>query len=424
MLYEKFGFTSKEQWRSFLTVVTSGQIIYSAFEAWKASFYTPLLEFLNISNAQFGILFTVIGSSLFFYAPAGWLNNRFTTRHLLVWGLTLRVIGTLFIILIPNLNFYVLCAVALSWGIVDSFFWPAVLNGTRLFSNPSNQGQAFGLLESIRRAMELGMNLVALALFSLLGADANAIRIVMALYTCFIALWILLVLKFVPNLQLLKSESNEEKNKEAFRGLLRAMTYPEVWLAGMIGMAVYTCYISVVYSVPYMQNVFNISSEQVALFGLFNASGIGIAGGLIAGILGDKVFKSPTRMLQYALFMIFIMLVIIIVTPKTPNMLFMNLIFMFTYSLFIFIARSVFFAPIGEANIPKEFSGSAMSIGSIFTYSPAFWAYGVNGYILDQNINTPEIGYQYIFSIGASFALIGCISAVILTRIIRKKQTV
>lgn len=87
MLFKKLGFTSKENFRAFITVITAGQIIYCAFEAFKASFYTPLITMLNITNTQFGFLFTLIGSAMFFYIPAGWLNNRFTPRQLIISGL-------------------------------------------------------------------------------------------------------------------------------------------------------------------------------------------------------------------------------------------------------------------------------------------------------------------------------------------------
>ena len=63
-------------------------------------------------------------------------------------------------------------------------------------------------------------------------------------------------------------------------------------------MAIYTTYITIVYSVPYMQNVFMLTPTQAVAFGLFTASGIGIIGGILGGFLGDKVFKSPVKMLS------------------------------------------------------------------------------------------------------------------------------
>ncbi|ADK30379.1 MFS transporter [Brachyspira pilosicoli] len=422
MLFKKLGFTSKENFRAFITVITAGQIIYCAFEAFKASFYTPLITMLNITNTQFGFLFTLIGSAMFFYIPAGWLNNRFTPRQLIISGLIIRIIGTVYMVAVVNASYISLCIVALSWGIVDAFFWPAILNGTRLFASEENQGIAFGLLESGRRAMELGMNALALFIFTALGSNPTAMRIIITIYTVLIVLWVFLAFKFIPNIKLLKSETSTEKNKEALSGLIKALLYPEVWLSGLIGMSVYTAYIAVVYSVPYMQNVFGLSTSQAVVFGLFNASGIGILGGIIGGLLGDKVFKSPVKMLSYSLLLTVVVLLGVVLTPKNPDYLYVSMILMFIYSFVIFISRSVYFAPIGEANIPKEFSGSAMAVASFLTYSPVFWAYGVNGALIDMNKDNPSQGYYYIFLIGLIFTIIGALSAIILSRLIKIRK--
>ena len=98
------------------------------------------------------------------------------------------------------------------------------------------------------------------------------------------------------------------------------------------------------------------------------------------------------------------------------------MILMFIYSFVIFISRSVYFAPIGEANIPKEFSGSAMAVASFLTYSPVFWAYGVNGALIDMNKDNPSQGYYYIFLIGLIFTIVGALSAIILSRLIKIRK--
>lgn len=423
MLFKKLGFTSKDNFKAFITVITAGQIIYCAFEAFKASFYTPLLQMLNITNAQFGMLFTLLGTATFFYIPAGWLNNRFTPRQLIISGLIIRIIGTVYMVAFVNASYISLCVVALSWGIVDAFFWPAILNGTRLFSSEQNQGLAFGLLESVRRAMELGMNALALLIFMRLGSDSRAMRIIISIYTALIVLWVLLSMKFIPNIMYLKSETAAEKNKEALQGLIKALLCPEVWLSGLISMAIYTTYITVVYSVPYMQNVFLLSPSQAIAFGLFTASGIGVVGGVLGGFLGDRVFKSPVKMLSISLTITVIVLLGVLLTPKNPNFLYVSMVLMFIFSFVIFLSRSVMFAPIGEANIPKDFSGSAMAVASFLAYSPVFWAYILNGYLIDINKDNPAQGYYYIFLIGLVSSLIGAICAVILFRLNKSKKS-
>ena len=73
----------------FLTVVLSGQIIYSAFEAFKGSLMLPLQEMLGISQTQYGLLMGYIGIAVFFYVPAGRVNNRFKVRTILFWSWSL-----------------------------------------------------------------------------------------------------------------------------------------------------------------------------------------------------------------------------------------------------------------------------------------------------------------------------------------------
>lgn len=145
------------------------------------------------------------------------------------------------------------------------------------------------------------MNALALLIFMRLGSDSRAMRIIISIYTVLIVLWVLLSMKFIPNIMYLKSETAAEKNKEALQGLIKALLCPKVWLSGLISMAIYTTYITVVYSVPYMQNVFLLSPSQAIAFGLFTASGIGVVGGVLGGFLGDRVFKSPVKMLSISL---------------------------------------------------------------------------------------------------------------------------
>ena len=167
-LLNKMGFKSGNQLTGFLTVVVAGQLVYSCFEAFKGTFYDLLLKVLGLNNAQLGIIFSLIGISVFFYIPGGWLNNRFSIRSLLISGLLIRM-TTVFIIIFFHPTFNVLRIIAIIWGLTDAFFWPAVLNGVDLMSDKGHKGLAYGLLESIRRALEMGMNLLIVGAMALFG---------------------------------------------------------------------------------------------------------------------------------------------------------------------------------------------------------------------------------------------------------------
>ncbi len=120
-ILDKIGFDSNKQFYGFLSIVMSGQIMYSAFEAFKGTFYNLLLEVLNVSNTEIGVLFTLIGSAMFFYIPAGWVNNRFPIKNILIFGLAVRFV-TLMYIIIFSPSFTYLTIIAGLWGLLDAIF--------------------------------------------------------------------------------------------------------------------------------------------------------------------------------------------------------------------------------------------------------------------------------------------------------------
>jgi len=416
------GFFKNKNIKGYLSVVIAGQIIYSAFEAFKGTFYTPLMEVLNLNNAQLGIIFSLIGISVFFYIPGGWINNRFSVKSILITGLLIRMF-TMFIIVFFNPGFGVLQIIAVIWGLTDAVFWPAVLNGVTLLSDKSNRGMAFGLLESIRRAIELSMNLLLVGAMALFGG-ITIFKTGMLAYNLLIIPVVWLIVKYVPSNGIAAEESDASERKrsgDALTGLLKVLVMPKVWLASITAMTVYWSYINLIYTVPYLQSVYHISQTQASIFGILNTGAMGVLAGIIAGFLSDKIFKSPSKLMFVALLLTSIPLLLIVILPKTSNMLLPSIILLLFFSFAIFLAKSIILAPIAESEIPEKYSGASMSVGSFAAYAPVFWAYGMNGTILDTSA-TPAEGYQKIFLIGVFVALFGIASAFLLMIVNRKSN--
>ncbi|HGB6406426.1 TPA: MFS transporter, partial [Salmonella enterica subsp. enterica serovar Oranienburg] len=223
---QKIGFKSKKQIIGFLSIIMSGQIIYSAFEAFKGTFYNVMLQSLNINNTQMGVIFTLIGSAMFFYIPAGWVNNRYSVKSILMSSLLIRFITMIYII-IASPDFVILSVIAAIWGITDAIFWPAVVNGVTLMSGDRNKGLAFGLLESVRRATEMGMNALVVAVMAAIGGTILVFKGAVFCYTLLIIPMIFFVYKFVPKNELTVSEG-ESKNKKALIGLIDVIKMPTI----------------------------------------------------------------------------------------------------------------------------------------------------------------------------------------------------
>ncbi|AGH82405.1 MFS transporter [Psychromonas sp. CNPT3] len=416
-ILEKIGFTSNKKFYGFLSIVMSGQIMYSAFEAFKGTFYNLLLEVLSITNTEIGVLFTLIGSAMFFYIPAGWVNNRFPVKNILMISLFVRFLSLMSIIIFAP-GFSYLVVIAGLWGVIDAIFWPAVLNGVTLMSGDKNKGMAFGLLESVRRGAEMGMNAGVIAVMALLGGSILVFQGAIVFYTLLILPMIFCVWKFVPNNEF-DVEAGQNKNKEALKGLAYVFKMPTLWLAALTSLTVYWTYITLIYTVPYLQAVFGLTTTQAAFFGIVNTAAMGILAGLVSGFIADFIFKSSIKMMLVALALTATCLAITIMLPKSADMLMINMVLLVCFSFSSFLAKSIILAPIAESGVPKKYSGAAMSVGSFAAYASIFWAYTLNGWIID---NYPAIeAYEMIFAIGAIVSLVGMVFSILLL-LLKKKQ--
>ena len=96
---------------------------------------------------------------------------------------------------------------------------------------------------------------------------------------------------------------------------------PTVWLAALTSLTVYWTYITLIYTVPYLQAIFGLSTAQAAVFGLVNTAAMGAIAGLVAGYIADFVFKSSIKMMLFALGLATTCLAITIAIPKSADML-------------------------------------------------------------------------------------------------------
>lgn len=91
-----------------------------------------------------------------------------------------------------------------------------------------------------------------------------------------------------------------------------------------------------------------------------------------------------------------------------------------TISAFVFSMRAVFFAPMDEVNVPRDITGSAMSIGSFVGYLPGAFMYAVYGAILDHYEGLA--GYRIVFITMAVFAVIGFFLSTYILKVIKREK--
>ncbi len=84
--------------------------------------------------------------------------------------------------------------------------------------------------------------------------------------------------------------------------------------------------------------------------------------------------------------------------------------------------RAIFFAPMDEVQVPREITGSAMSMGSFIGYLPGAFMYAVYGGILDKFEGLS--GYRIVYIIMAVFAAGGFLLSTYILKTIKKDRNV
>ncbi|WP_175953545.1 MFS transporter [Schaalia sp. Marseille-Q2122] len=417
--FRRNGFETRQQIAAFLTVVFSGQIIYSAFESFKIPFYQRLVTYYGLTDTQFGLLFTALGVAVFFYIPGGWVNNRFNARSILMVGLAYRCITALILIgLTPSLpegiKFPVMFAITLSWGVWDSVFWPAVVKGVVLFSGRDNKGFGLGVLTAFRAGGEATLNGILIGVMAIAGGSLIAFKWGMIVYACLTLPMILLIHRFVPADPRTEGDASGEDTeavtgKEALAGLLQTLRIPRVWLAGIAGMCVYWVYTTLVYTTPFFVRVYAFDENVAALYATVNAILLGLSGGILGGIIADKVFKSSATTIAITLTLGAGFLVILAFLPGGSDNSWMAVAALSAFAFVTMMAKGIQQAPVAELHLPSTMVGSAMSVNSFMAFACILWATTLNGSILDAHKDSPSTGFTLIFLLMAGVGLSGAL---------------
>lgn len=398
---------SRKQLVQFLLIVSNSQLVY-AFIAIRSVLYDPFLEALGVNNTQFGVLMGFIGLITTFGNIAfGWVQDRFSTRKVLAVNSFVYGILALFVAIMPHSPFFILAVVFIGFGFTgDALYWASVLKSVRNIAPETKQATAFGIMEFIRGGWEFITNALAVAVYTWLGYTIFGMKVAMGINAGLTILSALTIWFFVPEENLLQTNVSREKTRLAFKGFLRVLRMPAVWMTGLAASCVYATFAAVnTYFVPYLKNVYLLPIAWVSVFGLINGSFTRLTAGPIAGFISDSAFKSSAHLMKLCYAVLTVLLAVALFLPKQASVFIPAAIVLILVSITCFLIRGVYYSPIGEMGVPKEMGAAAMSVASFIGYSPSFWAYPIYGSVIDKFPS--EKAYSIIFMILIGLAILG-----------------
>ena len=412
-----------KKWISFGTLMLGAGTIYK-LGFMKDAFYVPMQEFMGLSHTQIGVAMSIAGwISTFGFLAAILVVDRISKKIMIPASLLGICVCGLFLSTFPSYPVFLLiyCLLAI---FADMLYWPTMLKTVRLLGNEDEQGRMFGILEAGRGLMDTIVAFCALAIFSAMGSTAAGLRAAILFYA--IVPGVIAIIAFLllepdekPEVSVSKVSSAAKQEKKD-NTIKRALKNKNIWLVSFNVFFVYSVYCGLTYFIPFLEEAYALPAALVGVYGIINQYGLKMLGGPIGGFITDKVLHSATKYLRICFVIVAGILVVFACLPHKELGIVMGMVITLTISAFVFSMRAIFFAPMDEVKVPRDITGSAMSIGSFVGYLPGAFMYAVYGGILDKFEGMA--GYRIVFIVMACFAVIGFLLSDYILRVIKNQK--
>ena len=402
--------SSFKRWLVMACLGMSGGLIY-LLPFLREVYYLPLQKALHLSNTQLGVLMSVFGAaSLITYFPGGWLADRYSPRKLMTFSLLMTGFAGLYFASFPSYQMSII--VHAFWGVTTGLtFWASMIKATRNWAPSTEQGRAFGILETVRGIGEMATSTIFLAVFAKLGGGDRGLSWVIIVFSLVNILLGVMTWLVISDASREDSGRELKKEKVGLRDIFRVLKMPVVWLISAVIIAAYSAYWGSYYFTPYATDVFKMS----VVFG--GAIGVGKMylkppSALAAGFFADRAGISR------AVSLCFLILIggfaVFILTPGSPRLVAILIANTAITSLAIFALRGISFALLEEGGVPLAVTGTATGIVSVVGFTPDVFMPMVGGVLLDRYPGAP--GYRLLFLFIAVLCLGGLFSAIIIQR--------
>ncbi|MFF0630558.1 nitrate/nitrite transporter [Streptomyces sp. NPDC004296] len=382
-------------------------------------FLGPTAEALRLSAQDYGNIISVFGAvAVVMYFLGGWFADRFEPRALIVAALAGTGVADLYLAQVPGywgaMAAHVVMAV-MGMGL----YWPALVKAIGMLGDSSEQGRLFGFLEGTRGVTStvvgfVGTGIVAAAVAQSVGV-IWLIRLYGVLCFAFAAMVWLWVKSDAERLANLGSSS------VTLRQLWLAVRNKYTWLIGITAMLMYCFYTTLGYFSPLLEYRFGMAAGLIGVIGVIRTYVFQFVAGPAGGVVVDKVTKSSPRLLRWMFAGSAVVAVIFLVLPQEPAYMWVALALMFLLCLFVFTSRGVYFATVGEVEIPENERGGVIGVSSGIAFLPDAFLPSLCAWWIGDPSASPAVpehggGYTAMFVFLLAMALLGLLVTTLTAR--------
>lgn len=415
---------TSSRWWVIMSLILAGEAVFFLPFVLPRVFRPTFLEVFGVTNYQLGLYYSVYGVvAVFAYLLGGPLADRFPARNLITLSLISTAMGGLLLAADPSVN--AMRWLYGFWGCTTILLlWAAMLRATRLVGGPKLQGLAFGVLDGGRglfAALVSSGMVFLLAWFMPTDVEAatklerdHAFRIVIYALSAVVFLVGVLMwwtLRFIPHDRAYRSQ------KLSFKKITQVIRIPAVWLQALIILCAYSGYRVTDDFSLLAQDALGYDEVQAAAVGSM-ALWLRPVGAVLAGLLADR-FRATTMITISFLILIASGLLMGLgygaVSPMPAVV-----VTIVSTALAVYGLRGLYFAVMGEMQIPLVVTGTAVGVASLIGYLPDIYMAPLMGVLLDASPGVK--GHQHVFLLLSGFAGCGLVANLVMTRLIRRSS--
>lgn len=366
-------------------------------------YYDQVIEALNITNMQLGILSSAVGfSSIFGYFFGGFLADRFSSKKIIVLSGLFGGVITLWYSTYPSFPVLVFihAAIALDGTLL---FWSAYVRMIRLLGGEEGQGKYYGFAEGIRASAGIVLPVICTAIIARSITVTAGLRSALLFYAVFY--FVTAILAFFLLVDIKDNHAKEGKSKFDVREYAALFKSPGLWLVSFLIFGTYTVFSLQSYSTPYMTNVCGMSAGTVSAIASVRQYGIGLASMPLFGIIADNVIKSPAKTCLIGAVALLPCTLGMLLCPSSATIFVILLVLVIGFM--VQGIRGVYYATQDEAQIPVHLAGAAAGIISSIGFLPDAFIFTQVGAWLDRY--PVEQAYRMIWL----YMMIGCGIAIV-----------
>ena len=378
------------------------------------TFYDSLFEGVGLTNTQFAATLSIYGvTSMIFYAPGGYLADKFSPRKMLAFAFLAA--GALGIWYATFPGFIAQMIIYALWGVITTaFMWSTMLKVANSLGTGEEQGRMFGLLEGGRGVINVAVAFIALYFYGKLGETVAGVAgiIVGTSILCFAAA--ILAWFIIPD------KVSGAADRIQVKDIGKVLKIPAVWIIALVVLSCYSVYIGSTYLTPYMTEILGLSATAAGAIAIAKSYCLQFVAAPVGGAVADKLGS-----ISFVVACCFVIIVAALAgfafLPASPSVLIIAIVLMLLFSAGIFAMRGIYFATLDECQkVPRSLMGTAIGVVSVIGFFPDVYMNAIVGAMMDAYPGAA--GYKHVFLIMLGFAVVGLIASVVLNRKIKKNK--